>query len=55
MGLAALRYVGSSQPRDGTCVSGIGRQILTHWATKEVPRTFSYLICEVYFLNLKAF
>ena len=27
---------GSSQPRDGTHVSCIGRQILCHWATREV-------------------
>ena len=27
----------SSPPRDWTCVSGIGRQILYHWATWEVP------------------
>ena len=26
---------GSSQPRDQTCVSYIGRQILYHWATRE--------------------
>ena len=28
---------GSSQPRDRTCVSCIGRQILSHWATWEAP------------------
>ena len=27
---------GSSQPRDGTHVSCIGRRILCHWATREV-------------------
>ena len=27
---------GSFWPKDGTCVSYIGRQILYHWATKEV-------------------
>ena len=27
----------SSPPKDWTCVSGIGRQILYHWATWEVP------------------
>ena len=26
---------GSSQPRDGTCISCIGRRILYHWATRE--------------------
>ena len=28
---------GSSRPRDWTCISCIGRQILYHWATREVP------------------
>ena len=28
---------GSSQPRDKTCVSCTGRQILYHWATREAP------------------
>ena len=28
---------GSSQPRDRTCVSGIGKWSLYHWATWEVP------------------
>ena len=28
---------GSPQPRDQTCVSCIGRQILYHWATREAP------------------
>ena len=31
---------GSSWPRDPTCVSCIGKQILYHWATREAP--FSY-------------
>ena len=30
-------FRGSSQPRDWTCVSCIGRQILYHWTTWEVP------------------
>ena len=29
---------GSSWPRDGTCISCIGRQILYHWATWEAPK-----------------
>ena len=29
---------GSSQPRDQTCVSYIGKWILYHWATQEAPR-----------------
>ena len=31
--LPAPRHVGSSQTRDQTWVSGIGRQILNHWTT----------------------
>ena len=38
---------GSSPPRDWTCVSCIGRQIIYHWATCEAPE-----ICS---LNLKFF
>ena len=29
---------GSSKPRDQTCITCTGRQILYHWATREVPR-----------------
>ena len=37
MGLVALQHVGwSSQTRDQTFVPCTGRQILNHWATKEV-------------------
>ena len=36
--LAALQHVGSSQTRDRTHVPCIGRQILTHFATREVLR-----------------
>ena len=35
--LLAPRHVGSSQTRDPTHVSCIGRQILYHWATREAP------------------
>ena len=38
LGLVALRHVGSSQTRARTCVPCIGRQILNHCATREVPR-----------------
>ena len=31
---------GSSQPRDWTCISCIGRWILNHWATWEAPRRY---------------
>ncbi|KAJ8786650.1 hypothetical protein J1605_006139 [Eschrichtius robustus] len=37
MGLVAPRHVGSSRTRDGTCVPCIGRRILNHCATREVP------------------
>ena len=37
-GLAAPRHVGSSWTRARTCVPCIGRQILNHCATREVPR-----------------
>ena len=37
---AQLWYVGSSWTRDQTCVPCIGRQILNHWTTKEVPTMF---------------
>ena len=36
-GLVAPRHVGSSRSRDRTHVSCIGRQILNHCATREVP------------------
>ena len=36
-GLVAPWHVGSSQTRDGTCVPCIGRRILIHCATREVP------------------
>ena len=36
-GLVALRHVGSSRARDRTHVPCIGRQILYHCATREVP------------------
>ena len=32
----ALKHVGPSWTRDGTCVPCIGRQILNHWTTMEV-------------------
>ena len=33
----APRHMESSQIRDQTCISCIGRQILYHWATREAP------------------
>ena len=35
--VVALQHVGSSWTRDWTCVSWIGRRILNHCATREVP------------------
>ena len=40
LGLTALQHVESSQTRDGTHVPCIGRQILSHWTTREVWSTF---------------
>ena len=40
--VAVLSSRGSFQPRDGTCVSCIGRQILYHWATWEACITHAY-------------
>ena len=39
-GLVALQQVGSSWTRALTCVSCIGRRILNHCATREVPTHF---------------
>ena len=36
MSLAALWHVGSSQTRNGTCVTFTDRQSPTHWTTREV-------------------
>ena len=44
MGLVALRHVGSSQTRDRTCVPCIGRWILNHCTTREVPCSSLFLI-----------
>ena len=43
MGLATPQHVGSSQPRDQTHVSCIGRLILYCWATREAPVQFSWV------------
>ena len=39
MGLAALRHVASSQTRDQAHAPCIGRRILNHCATREVPHS----------------
>ena len=49
---------GSSQPRDWTCISCIGRQILYHRATREVPPlppSKRYSISTHRLINLVAF
>ena len=38
MGFSCPQNVESSWTRDRTCVPCIGRQILCHWATREVPK-----------------
>ena len=43
MGLVAPRHVGSSRTRARTCVPCIGRWILNHCATREVPGTDSWI------------
>ena len=43
MGLVALWHVGSSQTMDRTCVPCIGRWILNHCTTREVPECFLML------------
>ena len=51
VGLVALWNVESSWTRDGTCVPCIGRQILNHWTTREVPaQKFSQSINYVSFI-----
>ena len=40
--------MGSSQTRDQTCVPCIGREILNHWTTKEVPGSyFKGVMCQL--------
>ena len=41
-GLSCPQHVDSSQTRDRTCVLCIGRQILNHWTTREVPTFASF-------------
>ena len=45
MGLVALWHMGSSWTRDGTCVPCIGRWILNHCATREVPNYTLWWVC----------
>ena len=43
-GVAIFFSRGSSWPRDQTHVSCIGRQILYHWATREAPISYCYMV-----------
>ena len=42
-GLAAPRHVESSQTRDGTRVPCIGRRILSHWITRDILDSLSFI------------
>ena len=46
-GLAVLQHVGSSWIRDGTHVPCIGRWILNHWITREVPHPHLFFIMRI--------
>ena len=50
MGLLVLNHVESSQIKDRTQAPCIGRQILIHWATKEVQ---GYFILFCFLFSLK--
>ena len=43
-GFDVLWHVGSSQTGDQTRISCLGRRVLYHWATMEVPHAISWLI-----------
>ena len=45
MDLVALQHVESPPTRDQTCVSCIGRQVVNHWTTKEIP-IFFFFCCD---------
>ena len=42
MALVSPQRVGSSRIRDQACVSCIGRRILNHWMTREIPEAIFY-------------
>ena len=50
-GLIAPGHVESSQIRDRTCVPCIGRWMLNHWTTREVPYIFKFQL--ISFLKVK--
>ena len=43
MGLVVLQHILSSRTRDRTHVPCVGRWILTHWTTREVPINVFYV------------
>ena len=45
MDLPAPRHVGSSWTRDRTRVPSIGRRILNHCTTREVPKSYIFKFC----------
>ena len=49
MGLVALRHVGSPQTRDRTHFPCVGRWILNHWTTREVPPSLLKAFLESFF------
>ena len=49
MGLVALRHVGSPQTRDRTHFPCVGRWILNHWITREVPPSLLKAFLESFF------
>ena len=49
MGLVALRHVGSPQTRDWTHFACVGRWILNHWTTREVPPSLLKAFLESFF------
>ena len=51
-GLVAPLHVGYSQTRDRTCVPCIGRWILNHCATREVPGTLFYTFQLKFFIQV---
>ena len=52
-GLVALWHVGSSQTRDQTCVPCLGRHILNHYTTREVP-SIRFLKCLFFNLSMSS-
>ena len=50
-GLVTLWNVGSSQIRDRTCVSCLGRQVLYHWATREALNLYNFIFNNGSFKN----